>query len=296
MPAPGSPRSRRDLPPTSDRFLRATESSLRKGTNRQQCLVRAVGPYSLDVTVGKRSITRAVRLMSRLLRLLAEDGCTVTISEDHKRPTIVRVDGQDLQIRLREGYHQTQHVMTVEEEERLEEGKYLSLPALDYHPSGVLHLEIREWWVRGVPVQWADRHGKQLERQLESFVRGLHQAAANKKARLEEKARQEHEAYQRALQAEEVRRKEAEEQKRFEELLRRATRWEQAALLRRFLDVLEAKLIREFGQFEPGGHLDSWFHWARARADRFDPVEATVTELRSEEPIPPSSPPPRSPP
>jgi hypothetical protein len=103
MPSTQTPRSRRRLSTPLERLLRATEAALRRGDSRRHCLIHAGGLQALEVEVAKPRITRAVRVMRQILGALDRDGCKVTLV-DYK--TFVKVDGQDLRIRLREGYHQ----------------------------------------------------------------------------------------------------------------------------------------------------------------------------------------------
>jgi hypothetical protein len=272
------PLQRHALPEALERLVRATERSLRERKYPEGCLYKAVGPFSLDVRVSKARITRTGAFLRRLLLALHHDDCEVAFGKDYKHPTVVRVDGQEIQVHVREGWHQKQHVMTVEEERKVEAKQYVHIPAYDYTPSGVLRLEIKEGWVRDVQVRWADEESKSLERQVPAIVRGLHAAAASKKAHLAAYEKKQAEQMEAERLAEEERRLRKEEDGRFDELVRRATGFEQSRRVRRFLRRLRERLTAG-GSINPGSDLDEWFTWAERRADELDPLEKTAKEL-----------------
>src|SRR2546422_8255641 len=61
MPSKPTARGRNLLSVSLDRFIRATETCLRQGMNRRQCLVKTFSPLRLVVTVTTKTITPAVR-------------------------------------------------------------------------------------------------------------------------------------------------------------------------------------------------------------------------------------------
>jgi hypothetical protein len=172
--------------------------------------------------------------------------------------------------------------MSLDEEAKLHKRSYDSSPKLDYTPSNIFHLEIKDFWISSVPHLWSDTRAKPLERQLESFVRGLHLAAAAKRARLEEKAREENEWAERQRRRDEETKRQQAEQFRVDSLTRLAADWRAANAIRDYLGAVRRDAERRSLFIEPESELNDWLNWATEVADRLDPVPAAFKELSAQ--------------
>jgi hypothetical protein len=131
----------------------------------------------------------------------------------------------------------------------------------------------------GKKVWTEDEHFK-LEDQLGEIVDRFFATAADVKrwdAEREEAARRQREALAQAQETQrqdEARQKEAERRILLEEenrnrLIAMARNWREARVIRRFIRVCASVLDREC---QPVGWRENWLTWAKAHADRIDPM------------------------
>jgi hypothetical protein len=91
---------------------------------------------------------------------------------------------------------------------------------------------------------------------------------------VERRQREWQEAERRRAEAEARRREEAE---RFARLEAEASAWSKSQRLRAYADAVEREAIHRGIPVEPGTEVHRWLEWARAHADRLDPIKAERT-------------------
>lgn len=239
---------------------------------------------------------RALSIFDAVIKRIEKAGGKVFVSRDQPSKTLLRLDGIELQIRLYEHSARTDHVPTKAEEEDLRKGNRWRVREWDYSPSGDLIFEVVDYVGAGVQRTWTDGKRRKFSRHPERLFEGLKKAIAGEKA-LRAEREERHRRYEEERRiAEEARRRQEEDKQRFDELVRRASRWDQVRQLRDLVAVLREMTVQERGPIEPGSPLDEWFAWAEECADFLDPIAATLKELADLETtvptVAPTSPPP----
>lgn len=151
------------------------------------------------------------------------------------------------------------------------------LRAYDYDPSGQLRIEILKAYGYYGRKKWVDGKKQVVEDQLASFFQGVYSVAEYE----EEQRRKREESRRRRIQAErkrqeEERRREEEEARR-QDLLRQSRRYKEARDLRVYIAaVLEQAKGDGFSSDEEEA-LNRWAEWAKAEADRMDPLVRPIS-------------------
>jgi len=123
----------------------------------------------------------------------------------------------------------------------------------------------------GVRQTWSDGKRQRLEGSLGSFFLGLQSAAIAL-----QRQRAEREEWQRKYELERQRRLDAElarqlEETRARELQRQVAQWQQARLIRDYLETVKAAGVVRLPADVKIATLDEWIRWAGEHADRLSP-------------------------
>jgi hypothetical protein len=136
-----------------------------------------------------------------------------------------------------------------------------------------LKLEIEPHALNGLHRSWTDCKRYNLEQKLGEMVEWIAAGVETTKQRrlaleVEEKRRREEQEQQEAL-----RRAQVQEEKHRAKLLEQSARWHQAKLLRMFLDACESEFKPANPPLLANSSEAKWLAWARAHADRIDPLK-----------------------
>jgi len=208
----------------------------------------------LAVDVSKACLPRGLRLMDALLKALEKREFPVAVQRQErsdKFQTLVRIFGQGVSIRLREMYNQVE----------VTDSTY---KRIDLVRNGKLELQVNDY---GIPRRCRRDGQKPLEEQLNSFVVGLIQDAAEKKARSLRWERERKEAEERRRIAEEAEKRRQAELKRIAQLERDADDWDKSQRLRAYIRAVEERVGQPCGD-----DIKAWLEWAKGHADRLDPL------------------------
>lgn len=240
-------------------------------------------PLGLDVRVSKELVPRALRVANALIRALESLGFSVEVENARgRRGTHALILGEEVPFKLWEPSHR-------KKEERRDPKEWY--PRTLYESSGRLELSLDYYWATGSIKRVVDRPPKALvENQLGRFIVGLHTCA---QAMRLQRLKREEEARQWAIT-----RRDQERQARLaayqnwlhEQLVLRATAHHEARIVREFLVALQGRKSQDCGE----ATASEWFQWAKAEADRIDPL--TNQDLIIQELTPPESwvPPPKA--
>jgi len=224
----------------------------------------------LDIQVSKKSLRRALLIMDALIKALEERDCKVLLSG---KSTDVRILDTVLGISL--------------SEQLVREKKEPEDPDFDGHyrfshsrfeerssPSGNLCLAIKSGIYLRRPLQqsWRDGKTQRLETCLNAFVKGLARIAIHKKECLKIREQEEQERLERERKWAEERRKAEEEKQKFEALVRNVESWQKSRRIREYIAVVEEMASTGKYTFNFEGGVESWLKWAKAKADRLDPL------------------------
>lgn len=158
--------------------------------------------------------------------------------------------------------------MTEQELARQRRGHYVYTPTYSYEPTGELTLKIEGVYGSGLQTTWKDTRHQRIETRLNEVMIGL-RALTNKQLEDDRKAATRKQRYD-LIQEEraELRQRIAQERQRVEALEADAEAWYRAEKIRAYVVAAECR-YKETG--EVGSRLD-WLSWARAQADRLDPI------------------------
>jgi hypothetical protein len=221
---------------------------------------------------------RRLRILSTIFKEVEKLGHGV--KETPEGQVYLEFESQKIEFKLSQRYQQVQVPLT--EEEKRWSWRENATTRTDLQPTGELCFEITTWISEPIRKRWRDGKRHTLEEQLGDLIAGLIYAAAIRKE------------WERQRAEEEARRLERERIRAEQERLRRidAARWRhltelaacarQANMVREFLDGLEQRARSAAGDQQLSADLQSWFSWARKRADTADPALAAPIVLVNE--------------
>ena len=232
--------------------------------------------------MSEASLPRALRIMDALLKALDARGMPVRIEPDGKRHSYVKLQGEQLAIRLVENTSRTEREPTAEERRYKKQHGYVYLPdRYSYQATGVLKLGILGY---GSDLQnvVADGKHQRIDDRLNDFIVKLEAEAVRRKRRAEHLERQ-HRYWE---EQERIRREREERQRkeveRLKELEQEAGNWRRAEQIRTYVAAAEAKQIQERGTVDADSEFGRWLAWARHKADWIDPLIRAHCEVLDE--------------
>lgn len=234
---------------------------------------------------------RALLLLDALAKAFEGRGHSVLLRREGDRFALqATVNGIPVAIAVNEHLDRTAHVLSADEQDRVNRGVGFGIPKYDYDTGG--RLQILLHGTRG-RAAWSDTDTKALEGQLGMVVvaaeaevehRRLLRIAEEERQRAEEQRRVEREAEVQRQQvlAEQQRRERDEERRRQQALEERAkreaaqvrdleavvTRWRLARDARSFLDEFKSRMP----DAQRGAAASAWIAWAERIADSWDPL------------------------
>ncbi len=204
----------------------------------------------LSIKVAPDNVSRALRFMDTLIKNLRKRG--YFFSSENNQAKLV-IEGEKIAIALREKLDRVPV-----------KGNY-SWEQYDYRPSGIFIFSIV---ISYRNFEWKD--GKvSHEKQLSKIIAGLELKAKEWK---EENNRIK--AFWAERKKEDQIRQEIEQKKQkelsdFKDLLKESEQWNQAKVLREYIDAIEAKANENSTMSE---ERKNWLSWVRKKIDLFDPI------------------------
>ncbi|SRR6266404_270169 len=217
----------------------------------------------LDLRVTKDSLARALRIMAVIISLLEEQGFKVVVEKKDTESTSAIVYGEKIRFGLIERSRQ------VKPAPKPSGSSAYSYDSIRLEPTGILSIEVWNYYSGGPQKVWRDRESAKLEEQLPKCVAGMMRIAL--KERADEKARHERELAREkriaAVEAELV--KIEAEEKRIRVLRKEATSWHRADRIRKYIAAA----------LESGVKNAEWITWAERQADRIDPLKPSPSSI-----------------
>jgi len=243
------------------------DKSLRHSKAGQQGILPSRSTHRLDLRVTIGALDRALRLMDGLVRAMEARSMPVSVATGDATATSTVVDGEPVTFFLEERIEQVELPPTPEE--RLQRWGYSRRN--DYIATGELRLRLVGLATLGVRQTWSDGKRQRLEGSLGSFILGLRSAANVLK-----RQRAEREEWQRKYELERQRRMEVEfarqlEETRARELLRQVAQWQQARVIRDYLESVKAAGVVYLPADVKVATMAAWVQWAGEYADRLAP-------------------------
>ena len=240
-------------------------------------LLHLGGTESLDISVGKDSVARALWFMQSLITKCESGGIRFTVAPKYPLATTVVVDDTPIQFRIKEKTNRIEKLPSAQEaaRRRIHESQYWSRE-YEYSPSGLVYFEIREW--RAPRKNWLIPTAPPMDACFESILANLRKTAlALKKAeqdRREEEAKRREEERRRF----EEQQKRAEEAKRIEELRQIAAEWDESVRLGAYLDAFEKHVSGLGCDLSSSTGTGRWLAWAREYSRRLNPLNRTMMD------------------
>lgn len=247
-------------------FQKKQEYSIYRG------LIRTTSGY-LNINVAPKNISRALRIMDKIIKLLKLRGHNVIVKGD---TTYAIVKGEEIKIRCREKL-----------KKNIKQQENYSWNYTEYFASDVLSFIIDEYPEK----EFYDTNNQILEEQLPKILTKLELVSEKLKTQREEREIW-NEEYRKKREAEEaIKKRHANEIENFRNLLENSERWKKATDLRNFIKELESNAIKENKLSE---ELSNWIKWSNDKADWFDPLvnknDDLLTEKDKEEILSPKKP------
>ena len=210
-----------------------------------------------NIYVTKELITRSLIFTDTLIKLFRQRGHKVEVRTNEKysnyNGTKIIVEGIIFNVCIRETRKRVKVKSTAD--------WYYSV----YEPTGILSLRIEEL----DKYQWSDGKVIKLEDKLASILAYFEIRA---KKEIQEKISREawHKEYELKRKKEEELIKERElDLKKFNDLVDDANRWQQAQIIRNYINAIEKKMTSENDNQE---EISNWVKWAKDKVDSYDPL------------------------
>jgi hypothetical protein len=221
----------------------------------------------LDLRVTKACLARALRIIAVVISLLEKQGFKVVVEKKEAESTSAMVYGEKIRFGLIERSRQVKPPSP-----KPNGSSSYVYNSIKLEPTGILSIEVWNYYSGGPQKVWRDRESATLEEQLPKCVAGMMRIAL--KERADEKARQERELVRqnRIAKVEAELAKIHAEEKRIAILRKEATAWHRAERIRKYIAAAHASGARDA----------EWIAWAARQADRLDPLKPSFSSIVDE--------------
>ncbi len=226
----------------------------------------------LDLRVTKNCLARGLRIMAAIIHMLEREGFELVVEKSKSESTSVTVYGETIRFGLIERSRQ------VKPSPKLNASSISSYNPIRLEPTGVLSIEIWNYYGGGLQKTWRDRESVRLEEQLSKCVAGMMRIALKERA---ERDKREREELGRQKRIDEVRaqlRLVEKEEKKIKTLERDAIRWHRAERIREYINAVRNDALKK-ADSEDRAALLEWVTWAEQQADRIDPLKPSLPSL-----------------
>lgn len=231
--------------------------------------IHCIEPESFSARIHPGSTARLLRIVDAIVKGFSRRGFELRPRKRDARTARglqILVDDEAFSISIEERMRRETHRPTPDELARKRRGQFVYMRSFDYAPTGEFTLKIEPCYAGGIQSSWRDSTRQRLEDRLTEVMVSLRRHAAQRK---EERARTQRRA---ARHEEEQERRAAlrtrvdAEREAVAKLEQDAGSWKRAEQIRAFVAAVEK--ANRLGTAESS----SWADWARAYADRIDPL------------------------
>ena len=224
----------------------------------------------LDLRVTKNCLARALRIMAVIIHMLEREGFKVVVEKKQSESTYAIVYGEMIRFGLIERSRQ------VKPSPKPDATSRYSYNSINLEPTGVLSIEIWNYYGGGLQKAWRDRESAPLEEQLPKCVAGMMRVALKERAERDKREKEEQAKQKRIDEVRAELRQIEQEERRIKAL--EAIRWRRAERLREYIDAVRRDAVRKT---DPEDHakLSEWIEWAERQADRIDPLKPSPHSL-----------------
>src|SRR5580704_11336963 len=187
----------------------------------------------LDLRVSKACLPRALRIMAAILHILETEGFNLLVEKRGSESTSAMIYGEAIRFGVVERSRQIKPVAPPNAKSGISTS--YAYNSIKLEPTGLLSIEVWNYYSGGPQKVWRDRDSASLEEQLPKCAAGMMRIAL--KGRAEEKARHDREeARQKQIdEVADVLRRIEEEERNIKLLKRNAAAWWQAERIRNYI-------------------------------------------------------------
>jgi hypothetical protein len=226
----------------------------------------------LDLRITKNCLARALRIMAVIIHMLEQEGLKLVVEKKKSESTSAIVYAETIRFGLIEKSRQ------VKPSPKPDASSRYSYNPIRLEPTGVLSIEIWNYYGVGLQKTWRDRESTRVEEQLPKCIAGMMRIALKERA---ERDKREREQQARQKRIDEVRAKLRQienEEKKIKTLEREAIRWQRAERIREYIEAVRNDAVRKTNSEDRAKVLE-WVEWAEGQADRIDPLKPSPTSL-----------------
>lgn len=216
----------------------------------------------LDLRVTKDCLSRALRIMAALIHMLDQEGFKVAVEKKATESTSVVVYGEKIRFGLIERFKQIKSTPKPT-------GSAYSYNPVTLESTGILSIEVWNYYSGGPQKVWRDRERTKLEEQLPGCVAGMMRIALRERAEAKVQYEEQLAEQKKIEEVESELRKIQIEEKRIKALRRDAVAWHRAERLRRYIAAARDSSSKD----------TDWIAWAESQADSLDPLKENVKSI-----------------
>lgn len=211
----------------------------------------------ISITVADHNVNRALRFMDTFIKIMRKRGHQIIIRNNC---TYVVIQTAEIAINFREKL------------KKMPPNSPYSDPHYGYLATNILTFNAKIDWNN---VQWQD--GKTLlEKQLPKIIAKLELTGEVLKNRAIERVMRNEEAEQKRRIEEEKQKHKENELLNFKKMLQNSKQWQEAKILRSYLDEVETKAKTNHSLTD---ELKNWIEWGRKKANWYDPQTSSPDDL-----------------
>lgn len=239
--------------------------------------IHCIEPETFSVRIHPSSTDRVLRIADALLKASSERGFVLQAGKKGGRfgtSLQIAVEGELFQISIEERMRRESHKLTEEELARRRRGIPVYSRTYDYVPTGELTLKIEPCYGSGLQSTWKDTRHQRIEDRLSEVMISLRRHSALRKEERDKAQRKAARFEQEMQRRAELRARVEAERQAIAKLEQDAESWHRAERIRAYVSAVK-----------PGqagvltAEQSEWVRWARACADRLDPLVASPPSL-----------------
>jgi hypothetical protein len=229
-------------------------------------------PEWLDLRVTKNCLARTLRIMAVIIHMLEQEGFKLIVEKKTSESTSAIVYGETIRFGVIEKSRQ------VKPSPKPSASSPYSYNPIRLEPTGVLAIEIWNYYGGGLRKTWRDRESARLEEQLPKCVAGMMRIALKERAERDKREKEEQAKQKRIDEVRAELRQIEKEEKKIRALEREAIRWQRAEWIRAYIEAVRHDAAGKTVSKEGAKILD-WVEWAERQADRIDPSKPSPPSL-----------------
>jgi hypothetical protein len=227
----------------------------------------------LDLRVSKDCLARALRVMAAILHMLGQEGFKLVVETKGSESTSAIIYGE----KIRFGVNERSRKVKPPSPKPNGSSGYVYNP-IKLEPTGILSLEVWNYYSGGPQKVWRDRNSSKLEEQLPKCIAGMMRIALNERAERDKQEKKERARQKRIDEVRAVLGQIESEEKKIKTLEREAIEWQRAERVREYITAVREQADRKTDA-DGRAKASEWIEWAERQADRIDPLKPSPPSI-----------------